>query len=529
MKLSTALIAAFALSLSACGGSDDGSGPPTLALSTGLLVGTAPTDAPAAVFKGIPFAQPPVGELRWRAPQAVQPWGGTKVASSYGPACAQASGTGVTGNEDCLYLNVWTPEWPIKGPHPVMLWIFGGANYTGSPNGAQLDGAALARKGVVVVTTNFRVGAFGFMAHPALSAESANKSSGNYGLLDQLMALQWIQQNIAAFGGDPANVTIFGQSSGAFDIMSLMASPLAKGLFARAIAESGQIIAYDGPMPKSRAEAIGTSIATTLQAPQGATTLAYLRSLPPSQIIPAAAPYLPTVPGSDTGLLVNVDGWVLPSTPASVFASRKELPVPMIIGTNAREIMPERTWPGYTLDTLRQEITTMYGPFASTALNAYGVGNGGQGITDPVLGDAGAQFWTDIVQRCPANIEVNWHAAIQPTYQYQFERSIPGKESIGATHGSEIAFVFGNLSRLSPAPALTQADYAASEQMVEYWTNFAKKGDPNSATLPTWPRAGNTDYLAFTAAGPVAKKNLQPVTCGVYRDWALQHFVGISP
>ncbi|MGH7040585.1 MAG: carboxylesterase family protein, partial [Acetobacteraceae bacterium] len=210
-----------------------------IGIAAGALQGARPAGAPGAVFKGIPFARPPVGPLRWHAPLPVIPWRGVRDASHFSAACMQDGRGGPIGSEDCLYLNVWTPEWPVRSPHPVMLWLFGGANAVGSAGEPAFDGAALARHGLVVVTTNYRVGVMGFMAHPALSAQSPHHSSGNYALLDQLIALRWIRDNIAPFGGDPHHVTLFGQSSGAFDVMLLMTSPLAKGLFVNAIAESG--------------------------------------------------------------------------------------------------------------------------------------------------------------------------------------------------------------------------------------------------------------------------------------------------
>jgi para-nitrobenzyl esterase len=464
---------------------------------------------------------PPVGALRWKAPAPARPWKGVRDAAAPGAACAQVSRTGATGSEDCLYLNVWASEWPARGRRPVMLWFFGGANVTGSANNPVFDGAALAKQGVVVVTMNHRVGALGFLAHPALSAESGHNSSGNYTLLDQIAALRWIKANIAKFGGDPNHVTLFGQSSGSFDILLLMTSPLAKGLFVNAIAESGQFLSYDGPMPKARAEKIGTEIAASLGAPAGPGALAHLRALPADQVMTAAMKLLPTEPGTDTGLLTNIDGYVLAESPAKLFASGRQARVSLLIGNNSREISPQTT-----PDEWRRQILARYGDaFGARALEAYGLANGGAGASDPLLGNAGAQWMTDIVQRCAATLETQWHAASgAPTWQYQFERSIPGREAVGSTHGAEVAFVFGTLDRVNDKPPFTAADAKASAQIQEYWTRFAKTGDPNGGALPPWPRAGDGRYLAFTAEGPVTKQNLQAGPCGVYRDWAVPHF-----
>jgi para-nitrobenzyl esterase len=386
----------------------------------------------------------------------------------------------------------------------------------------------LAKQGVVVVTANYRLGVMGFLAHPALDAESANSSSGNYALLDQLMALRWIQQNIGAFGGDPQNVTLFGQSSGGFDVLLLVTSPLSAGLFQHAISESGQILSYGGPMTKAAAETMGQSIATALNAPQGsdASTLAYLRSLPASQVVTGAGQWTSgtaTLPGTTTGLLTNVDGWVLPDVPGKIFSDGKEMAIPLMVGNNAREIMPESLFPGYTTADLVQDVSTFYGPvYGPQALVAYGLDNGGTGITDPLYGNAGAQFWTDTVQRCAAIMEANWHAAANhPTFEYQFDHAWPNLASGGATHGAEVPYVFGTLDAVTPTEPWTSEDYQTSTQMQTYWTNFAKTGNPNGSSLPTWPQAGSGQYLEFTAsAGPQSASNLQPLQCGVFENWA---------
>jgi len=508
------------LALPAAAGSADASGAARarVLLAEGAIVGALPADAPGAVFKGIPYAAAPVGPLRWRPPTPIPPWHAPRAATAFGPPCVQNGREGPTGSEDCLYLNVWTPAWPRGGAHPVMVWVHGGANVVGSANSPTFDGAALARRGVVVVTVNYRLGVMGFMAHPALSAESPHHASGNYTLLDLIAALRWVHTHIAAFGGDPRRVTLFGQSSGAYDVLLLMTSPLARGLFAGAIAQSGQLLSYDGPMPKSRAEALGSRIAAELQAPPGDAALGFLRSLPAERVVAVAAQWLPTALGSDTGLLTNVDGWVLPESPARVFAAGRQLPVPLIVGNNAREITPQAG-----AEELRRQITDFYAELAPQALDAYGLSQGGAGISDPLLGGAGAQWWTDIVQRCAASMEADWHAAARhPTWQYQFERAIPGREAAGSFHGAELAFVFGTLDRLSPLPAFTEADRLASQDMQAYWTRFASTGDPNGGSLPIWPRAGDGRYLAFTADGPVVKDHLQPGPCAVFRQRTLQ-------
>jgi para-nitrobenzyl esterase len=259
-------------------------------------------------------------------------------------------------------------------------------------------------------------------------------------------------------------------------------------------------------------------IAAELKVPGDANVLAFLRALPAAQVVTAATKWLPTNLGSDTGLLTNVDGWLLPEPPARAFAHGHGLAVPLIIGNNAREITPQ-----ISPDELRPEIAAKYGDLAPKALAAYGLADGGEGNHDPLLGGAGSQWMTDIVQRCAAIIEADWHAAHSPTWQYQFERAIPGREAAGATHGAEVPFVFGNLDgQGAGAAAFTSADREAAQQIQEYWTRFAKTGNPNGGSLPEWPRAGSGRYLAFTATGPIVKENLQAESCRIYREWRLR-------
>jgi para-nitrobenzyl esterase len=214
---------------------------PAVSVRTGKLRGNVTPDGGAA-FKGIPFALPPTGKLRWHDPLPAKPWSGVRDATAFGPACVQGGSLGVDSSEDCLYLNVWTPQWPMKSPAAVMVWIYGGGNFAGSASDPTFNGQSLARHGVLLVTVNYRLGVFGFLALPELSKESSHHVSGNYGLLDQILALQWVHDNIARFGGDPANVTIFGESAGSLDVNVLMASPLSKGLYRRVIGESGPVI-----------------------------------------------------------------------------------------------------------------------------------------------------------------------------------------------------------------------------------------------------------------------------------------------
>ena len=499
---------------------------PVVSVTGGEIRGALVPGAGAS-FKGVPFAQPPVGPLRWREPMPVVAWRGIRDAVAYGSACTQVNRqNGFTGSEDCLYLNIWTPEWPSKGPHPVMLWLYGGANATGSAGNPGSDGANLARRGVVVVTMNYRIGAMGFMAHPDLSAASPHHASGNYGLLDELMALQWVRENAAKFGGDSQKVTLFGQSSGSFDVQVLMASPLAKGLFQYAIAESGQMTSFNGTMDAGRAEQIGLKIGEALGAPAGKGAADFLRGLPAEKVVPAATPFLPTELDTDTGLLTSVDGWVLPRHPIAAFSRGEELAVPLIVGNNSREITQQ-----FSPAELRNAIAKKYGPaLAPKAWELYGVAGEGQGNEDPLFGSAGAQWMTDIVQRCGAVTTAQLHSAAKhPTYLYQFDRVTPGREAAGSTHGAEVVYVFGNMDRPGNTVAFSDSDRKASDVIQHYWTNFARNGNPNGAGVPSWPPfdPGAARYMEFTAGGPVVNEKPRAAHCEVFRAWVKDRMANI--
>jgi len=492
---------------------------PVVAVTGGQVQGQSMKDG-GAVFLGIPFAQPPMGDLRWREPRPATPWSGVREATQFGGECAQNPlwGHPKVVNEDCLYVNVWTPGLPPASLKPVMVWIHGGGNVNGS---GRENGESLSRHGVVVVNFNYRLGLFGFFALPALTAESSHHASGNYGLMDQILALHWVQQNIEKFGGDPANVTIFGESAGAMDVSLLMISPLAKGLFHRVIAESGSVLLADGAAPLSVAEKQGEKLLEQARIPSAAGALQALRAAPAEQLLDAAAKTLPPggVPG---GLGVDVDGWVLPRSPAEVFASGKQLPAELVIGINAREFSgpPDAA-------VVKKMIGASYGKLAERALPLYGLttfpnGTVAQGKPDPLYGDAGAQWMTDTAFRCPSMVVADWNSkAGYTTYQYQFNRGIPGHPEIGAVHASEVAYVFGSLDEQHPRrPNYDAADYAISRVMQEYWTNFAKTGNPDGAGLPAWPKysPASKGYLAFTDGGPVAGTDLRRAQCEAYAE-----------
>jgi para-nitrobenzyl esterase len=445
-----------------------------------------------AVFRGLPYAQPPVGALRWREPQPVAPWKGVRDALASGPPCAQSSAgwnalEAAASREDCLYLDVWTPEWPARAKRPVMVWLHGGGN-TGGAGGSDplYDGTRLVARGVVLVIVDYRLGVFGFFAHPQLTRESPHHASGNYGLLDQLAALRWVHDNIAALGGDPAQVTLFGQSAGAMDLSTLMASPLARGLFHRAIAESGSVL-RDLPSLADHEQA-GSGLAASLKAP-AVGALAHLRRLPVDVLLKAAR-----------GATPNLDGWLLPRQPAEVFAEGAASPVPLIVGSNAIEFQGSAS-----PDELRREIERQLGSLAPRALVLYGLADGATAPADPLYGTAGDQWSADTQFRCPAVVQGRWHAAAgHPTWQYEFDRAIPPKPTV--VHSSELPYVFDNLwDHGSQAGQYEDADRRLAGAMQAYWTNFAKTGDPNGPGLPEWPRYDGQSrrFLQLTRAGEI--------------------------
>jgi para-nitrobenzyl esterase len=494
--------------------------PPTISVTGGQIRGGA-LDKGGAVFKGIPFAQAPAGELRWREPAAVKAWTGVREATSFGAPCAQNAGGNMLANssEDCLFLNVWNSEWPARARKPVMVWFHGGGNYAGTASGNNFDGEALARHGVVLVTVNYRLSVFGFFAHPELTKESAHHASGNYGLMDQIAAIKWVHDNISKFGGDPQNVTIFGQSAGAVDVNVLMTSPQAKGLFHKVIAESGTVTrvpddatmrmtglgavmaprsgnTYSDALTLAEAEKIGEqTFPGTLKQLRAATAADLLKT--------TAAPRMSIGPANG----IIADGWIFPKPPAQVFVQGQQQHVPLLIGNNSRE----RTPPQATAEDLAMAMAAMYGPFASRASGLYR-----SSAPDPLYGNMAAQWVVDTMYRCPVVVQLAWHAAAGNTgYEYQFDRAAPGREAAGATHGAEVGYVFGTLGA-----NYAQADRDLSDAIQQYWTNFAKTSDPNGGSLPKWPKfdAAARGYIEFTDSGPVAREGLRRPFCDLYLE-----------
>jgi para-nitrobenzyl esterase len=486
---------------------------PVAGVTGGRVKGRLLSGKAGAVFKGIPFARPPVGALRWREPQRVERWKGVRDADEFCAPCAQApagwnDADAAISREDCLYLNVWTPAWPPRNGAPVMVWIHGGGNTAGTGGADPLyDGTRLIGRDVVLVTFEYRLGVFGFFAHPELTRESRRRASGNYGILDQIAALRWVRANIAAFGGDQRNVTVFGQSAGALDLASLMTTKLSKGLFQRGIGQSGAVLTVGPTATLAQAEEAGVKLASALRAP-GTGALPFLRARSTAELLRAGG----TGPAG-----INVDGWVFAKPPADVFAAGKQRSIPLILGSNAVEFDgPDSP------ASLRKTIEARYGALADRAYRLYGVsGPADEGKADPVYAGPSRQWAADTSFRCPTLIQSDWHSrARRATWVYQFDRAIPPRPV--TAHSADLPYVFGNLySKGSQAGEFTALDRKLSASIVAYWTNFARTGNPNGVGLPPWPRydARSQQILEFTkAAVIVVGKDQRRSFCDLFRE-----------
>ncbi len=467
-------------------------------------------------FRGIPYARPPVDELRWQPPQAPQSWTGIRNAGEPGPACWQAiqseafvwSRGEFPRSEDCLYLNIWSRA--EKDDQAVMVWFHGGAHTSGMAHEKIFDGTELARRGVVLITVNYRLGALGFLAHPLLAAQSNHNSSGNYGLLDKIAALNWVRDNVAQFGGDPNNITIFGQSAGSQSVCALMASPLADGLFHKAIGQSAACISPITPKD-ANGYLRGEKLIAALDAPKD---IQALRQLSPQAFVDAAV-----TSGWANESRIVVDGWVLPEQPKDIYAAGQQAKVPLLLGSLANE--------GYGLIPLNEGLTAQQ-------LGAYVEQLAGAELAGPLLklyarqaAESPAHAQRDITADLfMAHGMRSWaryqHELGAPTYLYFMDHIPPafrlywpdnpdlqlpgGPRSAGAYHSGDLAYVFGNTHKVGLD--WQPDDHALADLITRYWTNFAKTGNPNGQGLPAWlpyePQNQSTQLLrpsAHTVAG----------------------------
>jgi para-nitrobenzyl esterase len=475
--LSFALAAMVANQLLAQSAAVKANEPAPVLTEYGLVQGVAEKDL--VVYRGIPFAAPPVGDLRWTSPRPAQKWEGVRETTKFAPDPYQGDGSGHL-SEDCLYLNVWTPAKGADERLPVLVWIYGGGFAGGSTSTPTHNGEHLARKGVVLVSINYRVGTLGFLAHPELSGESPRKVSGNYGLLDQIAGLKWVQTNIAKFGGDPARVTIFGESAGGIAVSMLCASPEAKGLFRGAISQSGgsfgptRPTTYPGENMKTLAQAEREGEAFAKSA--GVASIAELRRKAPAD--------LPRGRGWPI-----VDGWVIPGDQYNLYEAGKFNDVDILVGYNSDEGLSfsrERTPAEFIAN-----VEKRYGPFAEKLLKAYPVGeNSVPKTARDLMRDAafGWQTW--------AWAGLQARTGKSKIFYYYFDQHPKRAEGSpqadhGTPHGVDVPYVFQTLDR--GKPGVTDGDLAISETISTYWVNFAKRGDPNGAGLPVWPRFAEKD------------------------------------
>ncbi len=507
-----AVVLCGALVVSACGPGDAGDTVgdplgPIVETGLGTLEGERVAgDDGVLVFRGVPYAEPPVGDARWRAPGPQASWEDARSAATFGPACWQrltpASSVYTRGDlerdEDCLYLNVWTAAEEAHEARPVMVWFHGGGHTGGWGSAKIFDGTALAKKGVVLVTINYRLGPFGFLAHPALTAESPHASSGNYGLLDKVAALEWVRDNIAAFGGDPGNVTIFGQSAGSWSVCYLLASPLASGLFHKAIGHSGGCFRGGRPdLPAAHEAGLAAAAGLGVEG-DGAEALAELRGLDAEAVLDSAL-----------GSGAIVDGWFMPRPARTIFEAGEHNDVPVIVGALANEgttlyaNMPERT-EAELVSLLRAQ----YGDHTDPLLAAYAADVekstkwGAQAIQADRSFVWEMRTWARAVEAAGNDAYVYFFSQAPPVFRiYVPERAAidmpDGPDGYGAYHSGDLAYAFGNTGLLGVG--WTEWDHEISNAMTRYWVNFARTGDPNGDGLATWPRyeAAADEWLEF--------------------------------
>ena len=454
-------------------------------------------------FKGIPYAAPPVGELRWREPQEGADWPGVRVCNHFGPRAMQPPiysdmvfrSAGMS--EDCLYLNVWAPAGASLGGAgkllPVLVYFYGGGFVAGDGSEPRYDGERMATKGVVALTVNYRLGIFGFFAHPELTKESPHHSSSNYALLDQAAALRWVQQNIAAFGGDPFRVTIAGESAGSISVSAQMATPLTKGMMAGAIGESGSLLGALPPVELGKAEETGVEFARMV----GAESVEQLRAMPADSLLAAGMKFGPF------RFRMTIDGYFLPKSPYDIFASGEQAHVPLLVGWNSQE-GPYQAVLGKAAPTVANyeaAVREKDGARADTILRLYHASSDAEVevVATALASDRFIGYstwrWSDLQGKTGG----------KPVYRYFYERPRPATvagvpAAKGAVHSAEIEYAMGNLST-NKVFAWTPADYAVSAVMQGYFVNFIKKGDPNGAGLPKWPAANQGSGVSVQHIG----------------------------
>jgi para-nitrobenzyl esterase len=486
--------------------------------ANGTLEGAGPQASGVRAFRGIPFGQPPVGELRFQPPQPVKNWTGVRQAAAFGPRCMQRPIYGDMNfrsngvSEDCLYLNVWTPAKSASERLPVLIYFYGGGFQAGDGSELRYDGEAIARRGVITVTSNYRLGVFGFLAHPELTRESPHHASGNYGLLDQAAAIRWVSENIAAFGGDPKKITIAGESAGSISVSALMASPLSRTLIAGAIGSSGSMMGTLPAVALSDGEASGVKFAAAI----GANSLADLRAIPANALLEATAkPGLPR-------LSPTVDGYFLPKSPLEIFAAGEQARVPLLIGWNSEE----QSWRSVirggdpTPENYSKAVHDLYGDRAPEVLKLF-AGGTPEEIMEAATALASARF-TAFSSWKWADMQIKTGG--KPVYRYFFARPRPAMRPEmgdavagvaggvmtgaqaqanrrpaprGAVHSAEIEYAMGNLDT-NKVYAWTPDDHKISELFQSYYANFVKTFDPNGPGLPKWPAANGAGVPVLT-------------------------------
>lgn len=472
----------------------------------GVLEGTVGTDPSVRLFKGVPFAAPPVGDLRWKAPQPVVAWSGVRKADEWGTRCMQGPMFGPLKSretrmgEDCLYLNVWSTAKTAKDKQPVLVVFHGGGFAAGSASEPRTDGEWFAKQGIVVVIPNYRLGAFGFLAHPELSKEPGARGSGNQGLLDQAAALAWVRDNVAAFGGDPGNVTVNGESAGSMSVSALMVSPLTKGLVHKAIGQSGAFFTSPtgGMAEKSLTdkEADGVKFAASV----GAASLAELRAKTAEEIL---ATVMKT--GGGWGYSPGVDGYFLPEKAAALYAAGKQARIPLLAGWTSSEMgmsvamNPQKP----TAASFGEQATKQFGPKAEAVLKLYPTGSDAETL------QSAADLASDLFISYSTWkwIEVHAETAKAPVYRYRFDRVLPepnGSNKFGAAHAVDIEYAFNTLD--SKKADWQPEDRRAAETLARAFAHFVKTGNPNGFGVPEWPEFGKTRQVmsidGTSAPGP---------------------------